>query len=79
VIGSFENEGAVKETDAVALPAVAEMLVGAPGTPLFDPEDELRIGIFLLYLNLPAVIIFRCFPVIISIMTKDERTPDVTY
>ena len=42
----------MKETDAVALPAVAETLVGAVGVP--PPRDacDPRIGIFLFYPNL---------------------------
>jgi hypothetical protein len=42
-------ELAVKETDAVAFPAVAETLVGAVGVPPERDEDVPSIGMFLSY------------------------------
>ena len=42
----------MKETDAVALPAVAETLVGAVGVPPPRDDDVPSIGMCLFYPNL---------------------------
>jgi hypothetical protein len=48
LIGNLLNEGAVKVTDALALPAVAVPMVGAVGTPLGLADDPM-IGMRLFY------------------------------
>jgi len=48
VIGSFEKLGALNVTDALALPAVAVPIVGAPAGPLVEPCAP-RIGIWVSY------------------------------
>jgi len=52
VIGSFEKLGAVNVTDiAPPPPSVAVPMVGAPGAPLVEPDEEVRIGIHQFYLK----------------------------
>ncbi len=52
MIGNLLKPGGVNDTLAVvAVGDVAEPIVGAEGTPLVDPDDELRIGICLFYLT----------------------------
>jgi len=52
LIGSLLKEGAVNVTDiAPDPPSVAVPIVGTPGVPLAEPDDELRIGIALFYLT----------------------------
>ena len=57
VIGSLENEGAVKVTDAEVPESVAVPMVGAVGTLLVEPDDELRIGMCLSYPTLVLLIV----------------------
>jgi len=57
VIGSLEKVGAVKVTEAVALPAVADPMVGALDAPLVPALCAPRIGIGLFYLTLLHVIV----------------------
>jgi hypothetical protein len=52
VIGSLLNPGAVNVTDiAPPPPSVAVPMVGTPGAPLVEPDEEVRIGIGLFYLK----------------------------
>jgi hypothetical protein len=44
VIGNLLNEGAVKVTEADALPAVAVPIVGAVAGPLVEPAADVLIG-----------------------------------
>jgi len=50
------NDGAVKVTEALALPAVADPIVGAVEGPLVEPCDP-GIGIKSFYLTLLHVIV----------------------
>jgi hypothetical protein len=52
LIGSLEKLGAVKDTLAVVdVGDVALTLVGTPGAPLVEPEDEVKIGMGVFYLK----------------------------
>jgi hypothetical protein len=82
-VAAAPEPAAVNATVAVVLPvAVAAPIVGALGCRkdlVFCDALDPRIGMYLFYLTCLQLIILCCFPVIISPMTKDERTPDVTY
>ena len=57
VIGNLEKLGAVKVTDAFALPPVAAPMVGVVGSPFVPALCEPRIGIQLFYLTLVLLIV----------------------
>jgi hypothetical protein len=52
VIGNLEKPGAVNVTEiAPPPPSVAVPIVGTPGAPLVEPEDEVKIGMGVFYLK----------------------------